>query len=269
MSNSRRPLCVLSPFRNKASEGHSFSCCITFLSRVSCAVIGLRGISISACVSTRKWDCSVSVLFFCRLIKYASTGCYLEPPADQYTCLFFHEIPPKRGLVNLSEIISEAGGVIDCGSDGKENQVGPTLTSRRRYSICLIVANPRCWEAVSVSTHRTVPIFRCARPAARSLINTAEYKPPSIIPYIHHRCLMHFFSSPLLWDKRQNRMTWGKQNNECRAITKVWPRNKALLVYAGAFVFFHGQVGKKFIWVGLEPAKIKVNKYTQMLLVGM
>lgn len=268
MSNSRRPLCVFSPFRNKASEGHGFSYCITFPSRVSFAVIGLRGISISVCVSTRKWDCSVSVLFFCRLIKYASTGCYLEPPADQYTCLFFYEIPPKRGLVNLSEIISEAGGVIDCGSDGKENQVGLTLTSRRRYSICLIVANWRCWEAVSVSTHRTVPIFRCARPAARSLINTAEYKPPSIIPYIHHRCLMHFFPPPLLRDKRQNRVTWGKQNNECRTITKVWPDNKVLLVYAWALVFFPRSGGKKYIWVWGKPAKRKwANIYRPTIML--
>lgn len=61
--------------------------------------------------------------------------------ADQYMCLFY-ENSQKRRLVNLSEIISEAAAVIDCGSDGgKENQVGLTLTSHPRFSICLLVTN--------------------------------------------------------------------------------------------------------------------------------
>ena len=40
------------------------------------------------------------------------------------TCACFYENSQKRSLVNLSEIISKPGGVIDCGSGGKENQVG-------------------------------------------------------------------------------------------------------------------------------------------------
>ncbi|TKS67473.1 Prolow-density lipoprotein receptor-related protein 1 [Collichthys lucidus] len=56
-----------------------------------------------------------------RLIKYASAGCYLEPLLIN-TRACFYENSQKRSLVNLSEIISKAGGVIDCGSDGKENQ---------------------------------------------------------------------------------------------------------------------------------------------------
>lgn len=53
----------------------------------------------------------------------------------------FYENSQKRSLVNLSEIISKADGVIDCGSDGKENQVGLTLTSHCQFSICLVVTN--------------------------------------------------------------------------------------------------------------------------------
>lgn len=37
--------------------------------------------------------------------------------ADQYMRLFY-ENSQKRRLVNLSEIISEAAAVIDCGPDG-------------------------------------------------------------------------------------------------------------------------------------------------------
>lgn len=56
----------------------------------------------------------------------------------------FYENSQKRRLVNLSEIISEAEGVIDCGSDGRESQVGLTLTSHCQFSICLIVTNSCC-----------------------------------------------------------------------------------------------------------------------------
>lgn len=59
-------------------------------------------------------------------------------PADQYMFLFY-ENSLKRSLVNLSEIISKASGVIDCDSDGKENQVGLTLICHFQFSICLIV----------------------------------------------------------------------------------------------------------------------------------
>lgn len=64
-------------------------------------------------------------------------------PTDRYMCLFY-ENSPKRGLVNLSEIISKAGVVIDCGSGGKENQVGLTLTSHCPFFICLIVTESCC-----------------------------------------------------------------------------------------------------------------------------
>lgn len=46
--------------------------------------------------------------------------------ADQYMCLFY-ENSQKRRLVNLSEIINEAAGLIDCGSDGGRKSGGPDI----------------------------------------------------------------------------------------------------------------------------------------------
>lgn len=60
-------------------------------------------------------------------------------PADRYMCRFFfplYENSLKSGLVNLSEIISRVVAVIDCGSDGNENQVRLTLTSHSPFSMC-------------------------------------------------------------------------------------------------------------------------------------
>lgn len=39
----------------------------------------------------------------------------------------FYENSLKRRLVNLSEIISKAGGVIDCGSDGERKSGRPDI----------------------------------------------------------------------------------------------------------------------------------------------
>lgn len=75
------------------------------------------------------------------------------------TCACFYEISPKRRLVNLSEIISEAGGVIDCGSNGKENQVGLTLTSHCQFSICLVVTG----VVAEKKTGRTFSDCHCSR----------------------------------------------------------------------------------------------------------
>lgn len=43
--------------------------------------------------------------------------------ADQYMCLFY-ENSQRRLLVNLSEIINQAAGLIDCGSDGDRKSGG-------------------------------------------------------------------------------------------------------------------------------------------------
>lgn len=68
MSNSKWPLCIC-PLWKQPLKGCSFSNCVAFLSRFLCIHCPgllwslLRAISVAVCVSTRKWDCSASVLF--------------------------------------------------------------------------------------------------------------------------------------------------------------------------------------------------------------
>lgn len=62
-----------------------------------------------------------------------------DPLINTRAC--FHE-NSQRSLVNLSEIISKAGGVKDCGSGGKENQVGLAITSHYQFSISLVTKLP-------------------------------------------------------------------------------------------------------------------------------
>lgn len=45
---------------------------------------------------------------------------------NTYAC--FYEKSRKRRLVSLSQIISKAGGVIDCGSDGERKSARPDIT---------------------------------------------------------------------------------------------------------------------------------------------
>lgn len=90
-------------------------------------------------------------------------------PINAHAC--FHENSPKRRLVNLSEIISKAGGVIDCGSGGERKSGRPDINiqlpifhlshnyqfiqlrkSFRKETLCIL---PFCTGFVSMSLINT------------------------------------------------------------------------------------------------------------------
>lgn len=55
---------------------------------------------------------------------------------NRNTCYYDHF--PKRGLVNLSEIINKASSVIASVADGKAYLVGMTLTFNWQFSIFVV-----------------------------------------------------------------------------------------------------------------------------------
>lgn len=74
-------------------------------------------------------------------------------------CFFFFlfmRILPRKALVNLSDIISEVGGVIDCGSNGERKSGRPDINIPCQFSVCLLA---RCSGTLSINTHLTFPPF--------------------------------------------------------------------------------------------------------------
>lgn len=65
-------------------------------------------------------------------------------------------ILPRKALVNLSDIISEVGGVIDCGSNGERKSGRPDINIPCQFSVCLLA---RCSGTLGINTHLTFPPF--------------------------------------------------------------------------------------------------------------
>lgn len=107
---------------------------------------------VCVCVSTRKWDCS-SLFCFVQTNKICISSVLFGAPLID-TCACFYEHSPKRSLVNLSEIISKAAGVIDCSSDGrkKSGSVDQTLTSHSLIFHLSPCYQSCFWELDSVRT---------------------------------------------------------------------------------------------------------------------
>lgn len=101
------------------------------------------------------------VLFFPpqrRLLKYASASHALWSGVDQYLVpvffFLFMRILPSKARVNLSDIISQVGGVIDCGSNGERKSGGPDINIPCQFSVCLLVTCERAAQGTrGVNTH--------------------------------------------------------------------------------------------------------------------
>lgn len=157
MSKSK-PL-YLSPFKAKPQKEMSHF--VALLPRVSCAATVLGGISISVCVCVCvKYSNEIVARLFCFVqtnkicITWMLFGALL---INTRAC--FYENSPKRRLVNLSDIISKVGGVIDCGSDGERKSGRPDINIPCQFSICLLVTNSCCSGRLSVNTRLTFFTF--------------------------------------------------------------------------------------------------------------
>lgn len=78
-----------------------------------------------------------------RLLKYASAPRAIWSGLDQCPVpvfFLFMRILPRKALVNLSDIISEVGGVIDCGSNGERKSGRPDINIPCQFSVCLLVS---------------------------------------------------------------------------------------------------------------------------------
>lgn len=156
MSKSK-PL-YLSPFKAKPQKEMSHF--VALLPRVSCAATALGGISISTRARAR--------VCLCVCVKYsneivARLFCFVQTNKICITWMLFgallintracfYENSPKRRLVNLSDIISKVGGVIDCGSDGERKSGRPDINIPCQFSICLVVTNSCCSGRLSANT---------------------------------------------------------------------------------------------------------------------
>lgn len=74
-----------------------------------------------------------------RLLKYASALHAVWRGVDQYSVpvfpFTFMRILPRTARVNLSDIVSEVAGVIDCGSNGKRKSGGPDINIPRQLLV--------------------------------------------------------------------------------------------------------------------------------------
>lgn len=126
MSNSKCHLCICPLLKQTSKERKQYLTCVAFLSRVFFAVTLLRGISISVCVIVLGNKIVVRLFCFVQNNKICVSWMLFGGLLIN-TRACFYENSPKRGLVNLSEIISKAGGVIDCGSGGERKSGRPDI----------------------------------------------------------------------------------------------------------------------------------------------
>lgn len=82
---------------------------------------------------------------------------------DQYLVpvfLFtFMRILPRTACVNLSDIISEVGGLMDCGSNEKRKSGGPDINIPCQFSVCLLVTCERAPQERLAYAHSSFPSF--------------------------------------------------------------------------------------------------------------
>lgn len=148
-------LCLHRHFQSrKASKGKASLCCSSATE---------EAFSISA--QCKYWNeiAARPFCFFpplCRLLKYASAPRAIWSGVDQYPLpvffFLFMRILPRKALVNLSDIISEVGGVIDCGSNGERKSGRPDINIPCQFSVCLLA---RCSGTLGINTHLTFPPF--------------------------------------------------------------------------------------------------------------
>lgn len=81
----------------------------------------------------------------CRLIKYASPGCYLERCWSIHVPGFMR-ILWREGLSICQRLLARLLVWLIVALMGKENQVGLTLTFLCQFFICLLVTNSCSWE---------------------------------------------------------------------------------------------------------------------------
>lgn len=125
--SKKRHLCRCPCLKQGLSKETSCHC-VAFLSHIVFAFCVLRGSSVSVCVC-KHLEMRLLLRMFCFVLtNKICISWMLFGAALINTNACFYEKSLKRRLVSLSQIISKAGGVIDCGSDGERKSGRPDIT---------------------------------------------------------------------------------------------------------------------------------------------